>query len=102
KKDEPWDGPNNSRFLAAMSEPFRNLVRPDPPPGQTFFQFVTGPKTIFPGGPQTFRDIKDGAERTLMIVDATDSVPWSKPADVVYDPKGPLPRLGDPIRGGQF
>jgi hypothetical protein len=101
-KAQPWDGPNNNRFLGMMPMQFLNISRPDAPPGQTFFQFVTGPQTMFPGGPRRIVDIADGAATTLMIVEASDAVPWTKPADIIYDPQGPLPRLGDPLRPSPF
>ena len=35
-----------------------------------------------------------------MIVETAQSVPWTKPDEVVYDPKGPLPQFGNfPRRG---
>jgi hypothetical protein len=29
-----------------------------------------------------------------MVVEAAEAVPWTKPADLPYDPKQPLPKLG--------
>ena len=34
----------------------------------------------------------------MVIVEAADPVPWTKPADVVYDPQRPLPKLGGLFR----
>ena len=41
--------------------------------------------------------ISDGASRTVAIVEATpeNAVPWTKPADLPYDPQKPLPKLGE-------
>ena len=51
----------------------------------------------------TFHDIVvgDGSSRTFMLVEAGEAVPWSKPADVVFDAKKPLPKLGG-IFDGDF
>ena len=41
-----------------------------------------------------FRDITDGTARTVYVVEAGEAVPWTKPADIPYDPNKPLPKLG--------
>jgi hypothetical protein len=66
------------------------------PPHTTFYQVFVGPRTAFePGAPlQIPRDFPDGVDRTILLVEAGNPVPWSKPQDLVYDPKGPLPALG--------
>ncbi len=38
--------------------------------------------------------ITDGLASTLLIAEAADSVPWTRPSDLVVKPEGPLPRLG--------
>jgi RNA polymerase sigma factor (sigma-70 family) len=52
-----------------------------------------------PGGgiPSIPANIPDGASNTILVVEAGAPVEWTKPEDVPYDPKKPLPRLG-----GQF
>src|SRR5262249_26068616 len=42
----------------------------------------------------TAQDFPDGLATTLLVVEAGEPVPWSKPADLVYDPNGPFPPLG--------
>jgi RNA polymerase sigma factor (sigma-70 family) len=44
-----------------------------------------------------FADIVDGASNTLGVVEAGPPVPWSKPADIPFDPKKPLPKLAGPF-----
>ena len=39
-------------------------------------------------------DITDGTNNTLMVVEAAEAVPWTKPDDLPYSQNGPLPRLG--------
>jgi len=36
----------------------------------------------------------DGLSNTILVVEAKDPVPWSKPIDLTYDPDGPLPEFG--------
>ena len=38
------------------------------------------------------RPIANG--ETILVVEASESVPWTKPDELVYDPDGPLPKLG--------
>src|SRR5207249_937606 len=47
-------------------------------------------------------DFPDGTSNTLLVVEARDAVPWARPDELEYNPKGPLPQLGHPSRGGDF
>ncbi|HEV3259674.1 MAG TPA: hypothetical protein VG013_22595, partial [Gemmataceae bacterium] len=51
--------------------------------------------------PTRIMDLLDGTSTTILIVEATDAIPWSKPGDVPYAPQGPLPRLGM-LHNGDF
>jgi hypothetical protein len=99
KLDEPWDSPHNEQFLKTTPEPFRE--RADP--GLTHFQVMTGPGTAFERPGLTWKkDFPDGLENTLLVVEARDPVPWSKPADLVYDPNGPLPAFSSRYKHRQY
>src|SRR5262249_35686343 len=63
-------------------------------PGLTRYQGFVGPGTAFERKGLTWADFPDGRSKTLLIVEAAEPVPWSKPADMAYDPVGPLPALG--------
>jgi RNA polymerase sigma factor (sigma-70 family) len=95
KLDEPWDGPTNKKLLAKMPEIYASPRGKAKETHSTIYQVFTGPGTIFPG-PKASRiaDITDGTANTILIVEAAETVPWTKPADLPYDPKKPLPKLG--------
>src|SRR5262249_51975971 len=66
-----------------------------------FYQLIRGPGTAFedPAGVSLF-DFPDGRKQTLLVVEAGEPVLWTKPADLPYDPTGPLPKLGGLFAGG--
>jgi hypothetical protein len=39
-------------------------------------------------------DFSDGTSNTALIFEGGEAVPWTKPADLIYDAKKPLPKLG--------
>jgi RNA polymerase sigma factor (sigma-70 family) len=101
KLDEPWDGPTNKKLLAKMPEIFSFVPAKDKPTQDTIYQVFTGAGTIFPT-PKASKigDITDGTSNTILIVEAADPVPWTKPADLPFDPKKPLPKLGGVSKNG--
>jgi RNA polymerase sigma factor (sigma-70 family) len=44
--------------------------------------------------------ITDGTSNTLMVVEAAEAVPWTKPEELPVQDESPLPRLGGSMRGG--
>jgi hypothetical protein len=55
---------------------------------------LVGPGTAFERPRLRLQDFPDGPANTILVAEAVVAVPWSKPADLAYDPKGPLPPLG--------
>lgn len=93
KLDEPWDSPHNSRLISQMPRVYLDPFRPDELAGGfTHYRVFVGPKTAFePGKPMTFRQLTDGSANTIMVIETATAVPWTKPDEIVYDPKAPLP-----------
>jgi hypothetical protein len=58
---------------------------------------MAGPAPGQGGLPRIPSSIPDGTSNTILVVEAGTPVVWTKPDDVPYDPRKPLPRLG-----GQF
>jgi hypothetical protein len=95
--DEPWDGPNNRKLIDKMPVVYASPV-PDGTPSSrsnaSYFLF-TGPSTI--GGAEggaKIQQITDGTSNTILAVEARRDVPWTKPEDIPFDPKGPPPEVG--------
>jgi len=101
KLDEPWDGPNNIKLLDRMPKIYEPIGPQPKKAGHTYLQYVTGPGTVFPN--PTFvagipRSFPDGLSNTVLIVEAAEPVPWTKPADFTIDVtnvmQGNVPKLG--------
>jgi hypothetical protein len=68
---------------------------------ETVYQVFTGDGTAFEGKKAAkFDDILDGRGNTILVAVAARSVPWSKPADLVYKADKPLPKLGGIFKEG--
>jgi uncharacterized protein (TIGR03067 family)/prepilin-type processing-associated H-X9-DG protein len=94
KLDEPWDSPHNKALLPRMPAVF---ATPGGNPSMTFYQAIVGSGAGWePGKSFKYEDLKDGARQTIMFVEAAEAVPWTKPAEVLYDPAAALPRMGGP------
>ncbi len=90
--DEPCDSPHNLSIAKAIPAPYAmgtdQRVAENGVPHTRLLAPLTSESAFGrPGKPLTFRDITDGTSNTLWFVEATEdqSVPWSKPADVVVD-----------------
>ena len=74
-----------------------HYVMPDAPlgPGETCFRVLVGGGAGFEMCHSLrFSDITNGTSNTIMVVEAADGVPWTKPEEIMYAPDGPLPPFG--------
>jgi hypothetical protein len=101
--DEPWDSPHNLALLPRMPEVY---APPDEPglrvePHATFYQAFVGEGTAFEGkvGLRIRDDFPDGTSDTILVAEAAEAVPWTKPADLAYAKDRPLPKLGGVFAG---
>jgi len=94
KLEEPWDSPHNKKLLAKRPKVYAP-VRNDKGAELTYYQVFHGPGAAFEGQrPLRITTFTDGTSNTILIVEGADAVPWTKPADLAFDPKKPLPKVG--------
>jgi hypothetical protein len=100
KLTEPWDGPHNSKLLAKMPALFAPTWGDKPAANTTPWQVFTGPQTMFEGNKGSrISDVPDGTSNTILVAEASRLVPWTRPEDLVYDPKKDIPKLGHMFPG---
>ena len=105
KLDEPWDGPHNRKLLEMMPVTYAHpLRRAGEEPFSTHWQVFVGKGAAFEGerGLRLPQDFPDGASQTILIAEAAEAVPWTKPDDLIYAPDKPLPKLGGLFSGSFF
>jgi RNA polymerase sigma factor (sigma-70 family) len=94
KLDEAWDSAHNKKLLAKMPKIYAPVTGKHEP-GTTFYQVFVGPGAVFEGMRGIrLTDILDGTSNTILLIEGGEAVPWTKPADLPYDPKKALPKLG--------
>jgi hypothetical protein len=122
--NEPWDSPHNHALLAKMPRVYGHPLKKSAT--DTHYQVIngegavfhsdprlTGPVRPFPmlgpgvnvfesGGPARFAAITDGSSNTILVAEAADPVPWTRPMDLPFGPGQPLPRFGGLYAGDFF
>jgi len=95
KLNEPWDSPHNIELLAKMPKLYAPALA-KVEPGHTFFQCFKGRHAaIRPDKPRRLGDdFPVGTSNTILIAEGGEAVPWTKPADLEFEPDKPLPPLG--------
>jgi prepilin-type processing-associated H-X9-DG protein len=106
--DEPWDSPHNLALLSEMPVEFACPSGPARRRGQTAYLVIVGPKTDFgsvntpfePARGADIREITDGTSNTVLVLETTTHVPWTKPDDLHWSPGGAQPVVASAHRGG--
>jgi hypothetical protein len=93
---EPWDSAHNIKLLERMPDVYRSARVRLSGKGNTVYQVFRGPNAVFGTGrpariPASF---PDGTSNTILAVEATAAVPWTKPADLAFDRTKAVPDFG--------
>jgi hypothetical protein len=105
KLDEPWDSKHNKTLLEKMPKVFEPVAGKTKEKHATYYQVLVGGGAAFAGDqrqgvakyPASFTD---GTANTILLVEAGEAVPWTKPVELTYDPKKPLPKFGGLFKDG--
>jgi len=98
-QNEPWDSEQNKKVLAQMPAVFRSAGAPQDSTN-THYVVLTHSKSLFPLATPTVpaavpqRMVIDGTSNTLMLVEATDGIPWTQPEDLPIADPPTIPKLG--------
>ena len=96
KLDEPWDSDHNKKLVPLMPKVYLSLNAPLTVPGVTYYKVFVGGGAAFDPDPKKVRHFElftDGVSNTVLVAEGGEPVPWTKPDDFAFDPKGPLPDL---------
>ena len=93
--EEPWDSPHNRSLIPEMPKCYFQDFLATPAPGMTYYRAFTGPGTAFEGDKRLsltsdFLDLP----RTILLVEAREPTPWTKPEEFPIGPDTALPELG--------
>jgi hypothetical protein len=108
KLDEPWDSEHNKKLIPKMPKVY--LLPSKENNGQTFYRVFASvpseagsdvaafewvdPKQRGPIRGANIAQIADGTSNTILVAEAASSVEWTKPDELIYHPKKPVPALG--------
>ena len=102
---EAWDGPHNKPLLDKMPEvyalaggerrtiPMAPSIKSSSVPAPRSSRWKGDGSSALPAFPMV-------PPTTLAVVEGGQSVPWTKPEDLPFDPAGPLPKLGGLFKDG--
>ena len=101
---QPWDSAKNRPLSNTPIKTFTAPYDGKEPSVNTPYRVFYGGGAMFEedGKPVSIANIPDGTSNTIMMVHATETVPWAEPRELRYDPNGPLPKLGHSSQSSGF
>jgi hypothetical protein len=96
KLDEPWNSKHNRKLLARMPDVFRSPRVRVKAKGNTVYQVFTGKDAVFGrgAGPVMIASFPDGLSNTILAVESSEAVPWTRPGGIPFDRTKKLPDFG--------
>jgi RNA polymerase sigma factor (sigma-70 family) len=96
--DEPWDSQGNKTVAGVILRVYEPVEAKGT---ETRYRVLVGPGAAFDTQKERrLEDLTAGGRNPILVVEAADTVPWMKPAELPYAPDRPLPRLGGVVEGG--
>jgi prepilin-type processing-associated H-X9-DG protein len=84
--DEPWDSPHNKTLIPLMPKTYLCPSR-KPVPGETHYRRFAGNGALMELNKGTkLQEVRDGTSFTVMVVEAEQGVPWTKPEAIEFKP----------------
>ena len=103
KLDEPWDSEHNKKLIPKMPKVYAIPEDPKAKPNETRYRVFVGNGAGFDTvSGHKILDITDGTSNTIMVVTAADSVPWTKPDELAFDPEKDMAKLLGPVGNHTF
>jgi hypothetical protein len=94
KLDEPWDSVANKKLLKKMPRIYAPVVK-EKRADATYYQVFVGGGAAFEASRGVrINEFPDGTAYTALLIEGGEAVPWTQPADLSFDAKKPLPKLG--------
>jgi hypothetical protein len=95
KLNEPWDSPHNRKLLKKMPAVLASPRVRVNGKGKTVYQVFTGPNAPFGRAvPPRIANITDGTSNTILAVESSTAVPWTKPGGIPFDRTKKPPDFG--------
>lgn len=94
KLDEPWDSEHNKQLIGQMPAVYKTTTADD----ETTLMVFVGNGALYDGSqPPSIGQVIDGTVYTIgvIVAGADKAVPWTKPADLQFNPSDPYSALGD-------
>jgi hypothetical protein len=113
KLDEPWDSEHNKKLVRKMPKVFAPPGGTTISTGYTYYRTFSGEGALGyypqasgkPGmvvrGTSLF-SITDGTSNTILAAEVADPVIWTRPDELDYDAKKPVPKFGGVFEGGFY
>jgi hypothetical protein len=103
KLDEPWDSENNKKLIPLMPKIYLSPLQDSKLNDRTTYLAPLGKGLAWddPKGAQLPMAFPDGTSNTILLVESDDdhAVVWTKPDDIVIDPKNPTKGLIGHFKG---
>jgi hypothetical protein len=95
-----FDGPGAIFFSGSKPPLFDDSMNRARTPGFQVHPQRPGEQAVYAFGHRSrFASIVDGPANTILLVEADDRVPWTKPQELPYVAQQPLPKLGGHYHG---